>query len=596
MKPNTKDTYVQLILIVATLIFTQITILYADEINNNYHNIQFSDSQASKILQKMLPQAALEKLIAGESSIAENFDVAGILFADIVDFTKISSRISAQTTIKMLNDLYSNFDVIAEKYGVYKIETIGDCYMCSVGVPQEATTELANLAEFAQEIINYAKTVISPLGSPLQLRIGIHAGPVTGGIIGSTDKGPRYHLFGDTVNFASRMESTGLCGRIQISQDLYEKLAHSFIFSKREDVFVKGIGYVNTYILERKKSANLDTILANVQYNAETINYVNSCDFDALDKTRDQLFSYLFTMFKQLPCLQALNLTDELLAEFLIEVSNNYYDKPYHNLAHATSVTHFTFKLIQEGHFEERLSSIELSALIIAALCHDIGHPGLNNNFQYKTQTDLFKKYGKPSSLERFHITILTTIFDTILLPHISQILKSSDIDTMKNIFQTSILATDISFHQSIMSTFNTTPYMTNLMIASLIIKCADLSNTTLPHEYEERWAAALAAELAAQNEQEELCLNEQRSPFNTFSKSGYINDNGEQICFFKIIALPLFQVLTREFTKTNYLNDRILKNIDYYTEQLKKETERTSIDLRETAQKYLAPHNPLFT
>ena len=143
------------------------------------------------------------------------FGQVTVLFSDIVGFTNISSEVPSLEVMDMLHDLFLQFDDLAEKHGCYKVETIGDAYMVAAGCPDKCDDHAVRMAHMAIDMARAAAAVTSPLdGEPLRIRIGIHSGPVKAGVVGRAR--PRYCLFGDTVNVASRMESNGLAGCVQV--------------------------------------------------------------------------------------------------------------------------------------------------------------------------------------------------------------------------------------------------------------------------------------------------------------------------------------------------------------------------------------------
>jgi len=175
----------------------------------------------SKVLKSMLPEKAIKHLQTENSLFAEQFDTVTILFADIVDYTALASMITPFQVVSLLNELYVKFDILANKHGVYKVETIGDSYMCSTGCPVSEDPHIA-----AKRMINFAKDLLVsvknfhpnflPPGFKIEVRVGVHSGPCVAGIIGKVM--PRYCLFGDTVNTAARMESHGEPMRVHMSQ------------------------------------------------------------------------------------------------------------------------------------------------------------------------------------------------------------------------------------------------------------------------------------------------------------------------------------------------------------------------------------------
>ncbi|GIL63830.1 hypothetical protein Vafri_17794 [Volvox africanus] len=184
-------------------------------------------------------------------TIADSFPHATVLFTDIVGFTVLSSRISAEDAMRHLNNMYTIFDEIVEKYRLYKVETIGDSYMLVGGAPEEREDHAERVAAAALEIRACVPLLQQISGEPsINVRIGMHSGAVTAGVVGF--KNPRWHLFGDTCNTASRMESTGIAGEIQLSCTTYELIKDRFQCKVRGKIAVKGKGEMVTYLLERE--------------------------------------------------------------------------------------------------------------------------------------------------------------------------------------------------------------------------------------------------------------------------------------------------------------------------------------------------------
>jgi PAS domain S-box-containing protein len=204
--------------------------------------------KSEQLLRNVLPQAIVEQLKQNsESSVAEQFECATILFADIVGFTPFASRLAPLELVNFLNRIFSKFDRLAQEYGLEKIKTIGDAYMVAGGLPLPHPDRMAAIAEMALDMQHALRTFTTPWGDSLQIRIGIHDGPVVAGVIGIHKF--TYDLWGDTVNVASRMESSGEPGRIQVTRSIYEALKHRYHFEERGIVFVKGKGEMSTYWL-----------------------------------------------------------------------------------------------------------------------------------------------------------------------------------------------------------------------------------------------------------------------------------------------------------------------------------------------------------
>jgi adenylate cyclase len=200
------------------------------------------------LLLNVLPDEIAQRLQATPQTIADQFDDASILFADVVDFTPLSDRLDARELVDLLDRLFTRFDEVADRHGVEKIKTIGDCYMVAAGVPRPRADHAHVLARVALELRECAADCLpSGDGHDLELRIGISSGPVVAGVIGR--RRFLYDLWGDTVNMASRMESHGVPGAIQITRSTWELVRDEFDTEPRGVVPVKGKGEVETWHL-----------------------------------------------------------------------------------------------------------------------------------------------------------------------------------------------------------------------------------------------------------------------------------------------------------------------------------------------------------
>ncbi len=206
--------------------------------------------KSERLLLSILPKVIAEKLKDQQQIIADYFAQATVLFADVVDFSRFSARISPDTLVRWLNDLFSTFDQLAADHGLEKIKTIGDSYMVAGGIPLPHPDHIQAVAAMALDMQRVAAEFKLPQGEPLAIRIGIHTGPVVAGVIGTSKFS--YDLWGDTVNIASRMESQGTPGTIQITEAMYAGLADSpgFAFSPATEIDIKGKGPMKTYFLQ----------------------------------------------------------------------------------------------------------------------------------------------------------------------------------------------------------------------------------------------------------------------------------------------------------------------------------------------------------
>ena len=216
-----------------------------------YEQARTAQEQSDRLLLNILPEAIADRLKQDEHTIADSFEEVTVLFADIVSFTQLSSHISPHELVKQLNEIFSTFDRLAQRLGLEKIKTIGDAYMVVGGLPTARADHAEAIAQMAldmqQEIARFKRDD----GEPFHIRIGISSGPVVAGVIGLNKF--IYDLWGDTVNTASRMESQGIPGCIQVTSATYERLRHKFRLEKRGIIEVKGKGEMITYFLKGRK-------------------------------------------------------------------------------------------------------------------------------------------------------------------------------------------------------------------------------------------------------------------------------------------------------------------------------------------------------
>lgn len=225
--------------------------------------------KAEDLLYNMLPKYVAMQLIKGESVTAESYDSVSIYFSDICGFTAMSAESTPHQVVEFLNDLYTTFDSIIENYDVYKVETIGDAYMVVSGVPiRNGNNHCREIARMALALLKAVKTfrIRHRPSEQLKLRIGIHTGSVCAGVVGL--KMPRYCLFGDTVNTASRMESHGHPLKIHVSpqfKDILEQFP-AFDLECRGPVEMKGKGKITTYwLLGEREETLTDTVKEQTQ-------------------------------------------------------------------------------------------------------------------------------------------------------------------------------------------------------------------------------------------------------------------------------------------------------------------------------------------
>ena len=230
------------------VVFTLLAV-FASQRRDALASLRQEQAKAENLLLNILPRSIAERLKAQAQPIADQIGSASILFADVVDFTPWSERLPPAAVVGYLDHLFSHFDGLAERYGLEKIKTIGDCYMVAAGVPAERPDHARALALMALDMLEAMR---SDDRVGLELRVGINSGPVVAGVIGR--KRFLYDLWGDAVNTASRMESHGTPGRIQITRATYELLADEFECESRGTIAVKGKGQVETWYLIRARN------------------------------------------------------------------------------------------------------------------------------------------------------------------------------------------------------------------------------------------------------------------------------------------------------------------------------------------------------
>jgi len=207
--------------------------------------------KANRLLLNILPNKIAKTLKTKAGVIADAHSEVTVLFADIVGFTRYSSGVSPENLVSKLNQIFLCFDELAENYGLEKIKTIGDAYMVVGGLPEHRDDHAQAVASMALDMLSMIKEIRTDEGISFSLRIGIHTGPVVAGVIGKSKFA--YDLWGDSVNVASRMESSGKEGAIQVSEAVYSRLKNDFTLEKRGTVEIKGKGAMDTYFLTGKK-------------------------------------------------------------------------------------------------------------------------------------------------------------------------------------------------------------------------------------------------------------------------------------------------------------------------------------------------------
>jgi adenylate cyclase len=231
-----------------------------NELKALYEKVLIEQQLSERLLLNVLPRAIAERLkgrreeIADEfpEIIADSFPEVTVLFADIVGFTKFSSGVSPERLVALLNEIFTNYDIIADQHGLEKIKSIGDAYMAAAGLPVPVEDHAARAARMALDMLEALARFNKRTGNEFEIRIGLHSGAAVAGVIGKRKF--IYDLWGETVNLASRMESHGLPGRIHLSQATRVLIGDAFVLEDRGLIEVKGMGALQTWFLREEAS------------------------------------------------------------------------------------------------------------------------------------------------------------------------------------------------------------------------------------------------------------------------------------------------------------------------------------------------------
>ncbi len=215
-----------------------------------YDQLQAEKEKSDQLLLNILPRSVAERMKKGETNIADSYPDVTVLVADLVGFTKLSAHIGADQIVQLLNEIFSAFDLLTEKHGLEKIKTIGDAYMAAGGISIARPDHTQSGAELALEMQTEIERLNHEYDISVRLRIGICTGPVVAGVIGS--RRFAYDLWGETVNLACRLESTGEAGKIQIAEATYEGLKHKYQFDPKHSLDAKGHNRLFAYWLGKR--------------------------------------------------------------------------------------------------------------------------------------------------------------------------------------------------------------------------------------------------------------------------------------------------------------------------------------------------------
>jgi guanylate cyclase len=259
LEPSTMLAFYALNIGGVSIIVFSVMFYFVREKNRAFNLLSEEQGRSERLLLNVLPHSVAGRLKGGEQIIADHYDQASILFADMVGFTPLSSVMAPAETVALLNQIFTDIDRLVDRYGVEKIRLIGDNYMAAAGIPVPREDHAAVLTSLAMDICAYISSLPPMHGRRLVFRIGINSGPVVAGVVGQ--KKFAYDVWGDTVNLASRMESQGEPGRIQITAATYELIKEQFECEPRGDILVKGKGMMPTWFVEGIRQAGFIPVI-----------------------------------------------------------------------------------------------------------------------------------------------------------------------------------------------------------------------------------------------------------------------------------------------------------------------------------------------
>mmetsp|Transcript_3342 Transcript_3342/g.5900 ORF Transcript_3342/g.5900 Transcript_3342/m.5900 type:complete len:553 (+) Transcript_3342:185-1843(+) len=497
--------------------------------------------------------------------------------------------------VTWLSQVFSIMDELCDKYQLDKIKTIGDAYMVGGALCQPSRDHLSAIADFALEVVSAVQQIRTPgVNSPVQVRIGIHVGPVVAGIIGT--RRFLYDVWGDTVNIASRLESTGQGGRIQVSQSVYERLQDCYKLERRGRVRMKGKGDQVTYWLIGRKNSDDDENLLMTRERAvsclmfSNVNDINEVDFCVwrYDTTVTTHQILVRQMLHRSGLLARFPINDYALNKFIAALAANYHiENPFHNFLHALDAMHCIFLFLRRVQpLTDLLQPLEQLVLLVAILCHDADHPGLNNIFQERAQTELALIYNGSSILESHHCSIAYRLLSSIN-PAVLGSVPQEHRAPFRQIFTSCILATDMARHDHYMRKITkAVPILREAVAASssnpgvakvdqkhrtallcMLMKCADLCNSTRSFDNSRFWAERLQEEYFLQGDEE----RERGLPV-SFGMDRYADQAGtlaavgrSQVSFLEAFALPCYEAVQQALPDTKVFTANIVNNINIW-------------------------------
>ncbi|MDD4148692.1 MAG: adenylate/guanylate cyclase domain-containing protein [Bacteroidales bacterium] len=366
-------------------------------VEDRTNELAYQKEQTEQLVKKLLPQNAADEIRETGKAKSQKYEMVTVLFADIQGFTEIAEKTKPEDLIKHLNHIFSSFDKIITDYNIEKIKTIGDAYMCAGGMPTKDITNPIEVVLAALEMQRKIKSINEESDLKLEIRIGIHSGPVVAGVVGS--KKLEYDIWGDTVNIASRMESHGLINKVNISEETYKHVKDFFVCQYRGRIAVKYKGEMEMYFVHEVRK-------------------VLSVNADRQTPNSDFIVKLQFIKFKMMQ--------EDIMDQLQRNLPANLY---YHNIKHTINVLYNVEDIARE----EGVSEEEMLLLKCAALFHDAGFMvSYDNNEEIgaKMAAQTLQKFKfTDEQIETVKRLILATKMPPKPKDHLEKIMCDADLD-----------------------------------------------------------------------------------------------------------------------------------------------------------------------
>lgn len=512
------------------------------------------------VLGSIFPEHVIDIVKNRSDGFVENINQVTIIFCDIVNFTSWSKHSDPKQIYNILNVVYGKFDDLAIKYDVYKVETVGDSYMAVSGYPENDKNSVHNGYLFAQAILDSLNSLNKEIKKfaesfEINVRIGMHTGTVTTGIIGKIK--PHLNFVGDVVNTAARMEQNSGKNKIHVTKEVANILSkHGCYCESRGYIDIKGKGSMNTFFVYKNRKNKPKS-----PHMPELLN-INENVFSYSDNNIVHSIVDMFVEFG-LHRIIAYRLVKTIRAE--------YKDVPYHNFLHAYCVTQMCYTVIHKTNLKTKLSIEDKLILLLSCVAHDIGHEGCTAHYQHQQKTQLYLDYGAYSTLEKFHYYKLYQIIDALIIN--ATINDYDDVDIhdlekakclfskpyIKEIIRTLILSTDMTKHDAIYqkcenahkSKINWLDRDDRILFMRLVIKLCDVSNELRPRPIALQWLVLLEEEFCMQLDREyEFGLDLSNTLLNVVK-----NRKQSQIFFLEKYVIPLIDLFCENIDGQFILN-----------------------------------------